>query len=130
MINYKNPLTHEYIMKKNFYPFLVYQINLILYVNYTFPMASEYRSRLVQPDDFWIIIGLACLNQFILFSISIYYISFETLQLIKGGDYIDYFCSIWNYLDFVPPVLIVFMVIDHVQLMAFDEQENANGIAI
>lgn len=43
LIEFRNPLTMEYIMKKNFYPFLIYMFSLVFYINLIFPMMLELR---------------------------------------------------------------------------------------
>ena len=36
---------------------------------------------------------------------SIYFISIEVYQLYNNG--LDYFSSFWNYLDLIPPILLL-----------------------
>lgn len=72
----------------------------------------------------------AALAQFALFTLSVYFFSSELLQLLKGGDYVDYFSSIWNYLDFVPPILICITVVDHVNHLIYGTEETQGGIAV
>lgn len=55
--------------------------------------------------------------------------------MIKGGDWFDYFSSIWNYLDFVPPILVSITIVNHVIFLVYGRDnmtyaEREQGIAI
>jgi len=129
LIEFRNPLTHEYIMKKNFYPFLFYMAFTVIYCNFIFPTIIEL--RIVGPEaGFWSFLPFAALAQVMLCILSLYFFVTECLQLVKGGDYIDYFSSIWNYLDFVPPILMTITVVNHVQQLMRGVNDSNTGVAI
>lgn len=72
LIEYRTPLTHEFIMKKNFYPFLVYMGFLVLYCNWIFPTIMDLREGGFGPM-FWSFFPFAALSMFMLFTLSIYF---------------------------------------------------------
>lgn len=49
-----------------------------------------------------------------LYLISIYFLQNEARQMYMSGW--DYFSSIWNYADFIPPIFIIVIVSIHLKL--------------
>jgi len=54
--------------------------------------------------EFW---NYTCLTLLTLFSV--YFLSNELKQLFENG--FEYLLSMWNYIDFVPPILIILLVL-------------------
>jgi len=116
-------------MKKNFYPFLFYMTFTVIYCNFVFPNIIDLRIS-GSSAAFWSFLPFAALAQIALFLLSMYFFLTECTQLVKGGDFADYFGSIWNYLDFTPPILMTVTIVNHVQQLSRGVPDSEMGVAI
>lgn len=71
-------------------PYIIFLVAFLLYSNYFFILAQQ--NMVINIISFCIIVGL-----------SGYLLSNELTQLME--DKLDYFKSVWNYIDILPPVL-------------------------
>lgn len=101
LIDFKYPLALEYTLKRNFAPFLTYQIILIIYLNYVLESALQNKDS----EPLWyltMVFGGA------LIVLSVYFLAQELVQITE--DFFSYWKDVWNYFDFIPPILIISMV--------------------
>ena len=105
LIDHKWPLAKEYTIKILFIPFLFYLAFFCIYSN-CFNQQYVFYTRvgMYQAD---IVISA------ILYAFSIYFLQNEIKQIWMGP--LDYFKSIWNYCDFVPPCFIITIVSMHLK---------------
>ena len=114
LIEFKWPLIFEYTVTRLFVPFFFF-LSFFMTIMHTECFLPGIR------DETWAILSFAGLIIF-----AIYLLAIETLQLYKSG--FEYFSSFWNYLDIVPPVMIlVFLylaLVDHY----FDDITNEQKV--
>ena len=96
LIEFRWPLARSYIVKRMFLPFVFFLSTFVFYMG----TAYEWRE---DPDEFYR--GLNHLFMAILIAQSSYFIGIEMYQLWNNG--LDYFTSVWNYLDLIPPILLM-----------------------
>lgn len=102
LIDFKYPLALEYTLKRNFVPFLAYQIILITYLNVVFGAALEH------PDSWgWYL--TVCIFDIMLILLSLFFLGQELVQITE--DFFDYWKDVWNYFDWIPPLLIIGMCV-------------------
>lgn len=94
-IEYKWPLTREYTIKKLFVPFVFFLAFFLVYMNYIFYMR--------ETSDEWMLINYGFMVPLAL--LSFYFVHNEVKQLQNEG--LDYLKSVWNYLDLIPPFLLM-----------------------
>lgn len=110
IIEFKWPLIFEYTVKKLFMPFLIYLGLYLVLMHWVF--------YLPEMSDF----GYGVQIGAILFSL--YFLGIEIYQVTSAG--VNYFYSFWNYLDIVPPVLmIIFLYLFNTNFFIIP-QETAN----
>ena len=89
-------------MVKLFVPFLIYLMTFSTYLNYVYDFRDDSSLLKVINVNF----------QVVLVFLSLYFSWNEFKQLFMDG--LDYFTSIWNYLDIGPPIIIMLLVaMDH-----------------
>jgi len=94
---------------------LTYQIVLITYLNYVLQAA------IMSPDDHGAYITV-CVFNVLLVLLSLYFLGQELVQISE--DFFDYWKDVWNYFDFIPPILIITMCfLDQEQLLMKKEEE-------
>lgn len=69
----------------------------LFYINVIYELREEGANRVV---DYVFMTPLALF--------SVYFIGMETKQLFKEGP--SYLLSIWNYLDFIPPIIMLVFI--------------------
>lgn len=94
LIEFKWPLIFEYLVKKLFIPFVLYLVLYLVLMNVVF------YSEEIGYFDYGI--------QGAIILMSLYFLGIEVYQVTNAG--LSYFSSFWNYLDIVPPVLIITFV--------------------
>ena len=116
LIEFKWPLIFEYTVTRLFIPFVCFLIFFLISMHSSCFLPAE-------RNELWavgIFIGLV--------SFAVYLLAIEGYQLYKSG--VDYFASFWNYLDIVPPVMIlVFLylaLVDHY----FDDNLNEDRVTV
>jgi len=96
LIEFKWPLIFKYTLLKLFIPFLIY---LTLYMTFMHTMVY-----IGDTSRVWYTILLEAT----LIAISGYFLVIETYQLSNAG--LSYFSSFWNYLDCIPPIMLVLFI--------------------
>jgi hypothetical protein len=91
MIEFNYPLVKEYLTKKLFIPFCIFQTLFVLFQNLIYENRHE---------DVYREITMPCLALLVIFAT--YFLSNEVRQFM--GEGIGYFGSIWNYIDIIPPI--------------------------
>ncbi len=99
LIEFKWPLVREYVIKRLFIPFVAYLLLFTIYMGYI------YEWRLLNK---WYLHTLNWIFMLTLFIFSFYFLGIETYQLKTNK--LAYFASIWNYLDLIPPLLLVVFI--------------------
>ena len=96
LIEYRWPLVREYVKKRLFVPFVVFLVSVSLF------MSTLYQYRLESDEK----LVMMYYGSMVLLALqSLYFIGIEIYQLSKAG--MKYFLSPWNYLDIIPPVLLM-----------------------
>jgi hypothetical protein len=85
----------KYTIKKLFIPFVCFLFFYVVFMNFIY--------YLRQTNLFSLIVYYIFLAP--LTGIALYFIVLESKQLIKSGT--AYFSSFWNYLDIIPPLLLL-----------------------
>jgi hypothetical protein len=96
-IDFKWPLVLEYTVKKLFIPFILFQISYVVYMSGIYVNRDDPEAPYMQT--------LNNVFQGILLFFSFYFCMIEISQLIQEG--FTYLFSIWNYLDLLPPFLLI-----------------------
>lgn len=99
LVEYRWPLASEFVIKRLFFPFVAFLITFIAYMG----MIYEWRQ---DEDPFYK--SLNDITMIIILTEAIYFISIEIYQLFNNG--LDYFSSFWNYLDLIPPILLLIFI--------------------
>ena len=94
LIDFKWPMVKSYIIKRLMIPYIVFMISYMMFSHINFLEGNT----IFVPWVRFPVIALLILCCF-------YTLTIEAYQLIKNGW--DYFKEIWNYLDIVPPVMVV-----------------------
>lgn len=105
IIDRKWPLAREYTIKLLFVPFIVYNI---LFVTYSNVFVGQYEMTDSLKVGMYIISG--CLYLF-----SCYFLQNEVRQIYISG--FEYFTSVWNYADIIPPCFIIVIVSFQLKLL-------------
>lgn len=92
LIEFKWPLIFRYTVIKLFFPFILFLIHYLTYMHGMFYL---------QPEQKW----EYYLLQINLILLSFYLLGIEVYQMSLSG--FNYFLSFWNYLDFIPPVMLL-----------------------
>jgi hypothetical protein len=95
IIEFKWPLAREYTIKKQLIPFLIFQLTYLVYVNEFYNVRNDSQEMLN--------VNYGLMGALALFSL--YFLALEAVQLVE--EKCNYFTSIWNYLDIIPPILIL-----------------------
>ena len=112
MIDFKWPLAKSYTIWRLFVPFIFFLGFYLVYMNIVY-----YKRNL---DANWIFINQIFIGFLCFFCL--YFINNERRQLMAEG--FDYLKSIWNYLDLIPPILLlIFIPFEFVGM--FDNGQNA-----
>jgi hypothetical protein len=99
LIVFEWPLVLRYTLYKLFFPFVAYLIFYMLYMHFVFHIADVFK-----PFEYGVVGGLTVFAMYLLKN--------EIYQLSEAG--LEYFASIWNYLDLVPPIgIIIFLLLDY-----------------
>jgi len=53
----------------------------------------------------------------------------ELRQLFSSGDFAEYFTSIWNYFDIIPPIIIPLIIIQDFLRIKYDFQHTIHSFA-
>jgi uncharacterized membrane protein len=99
LIEFRWPLAREYVIKRLFVPFVIFLFTFVLYMGQIY----EWREK---EGFFYEAANQSCMA--VLLAQSLYFIGIELYQL--GNNGLDYFRSFWNYLDLVPPILILVFI--------------------
>lgn len=103
VIDFKWPLAKEYTVKVLFLPFCLFLALFVAWSNafngYIYPIGYE------EWYSMWVAEKVLCA---FLYFFSIYFLSNELRQMYHAG--ISYFAQPWNYIDFMPPCLIIAIV--------------------
>mmetsp|Transcript_24585 Transcript_24585/g.38161 ORF Transcript_24585/g.38161 Transcript_24585/m.38161 type:complete len:146 (-) Transcript_24585:1384-1821(-) len=94
MIMFKWPVIKDHIISYLFYPFTIYLISTCLFTSYLL----HYKVNGEQGN--WI---LQMIAEEAIFVFSLYFLCLELLQIQSDG--LNYFTSIWNFIDIIPPVI-------------------------
>ncbi|CDW71887.1 wd-40 repeat protein [Stylonychia lemnae] len=111
MIEFNYPLVKSWTIKRLFVPFVMFQVTLFVYLNVIFKQPGA----LIEKIDFpmQILLGL----------FSCYFLQNELFQMRTEG--LNYFSSIWNYIDIVTPSTIMTVVcINAFNIHMDDESER------
>jgi hypothetical protein len=95
IIEFKWPLAREYTIKKQLIPFLLFQITYLIWVNEFYNTRND--SETLQNVNYSLMGALTIF--------SLYFLGLEAVQVVE--DKCHYFTSIWNYLDIIPPILLL-----------------------
>lgn len=96
LIRYRWPLVREYVQKRLFIPFLIFLISVSLFMSTFYMYRLENDTRLI--SIYYTSMGVIVLE-------SMYFLCIEIYQFSKNRE--EYFLSLWNYFDFIPPVLLM-----------------------
>ncbi len=96
LIRYRWPLVREYVQKRLFIPFLIFLISVSWFMSTFYMYRLESDTRLI--SIYYISMGVIILE-------SMYFLCIEIYQFSKNRE--EYFLSLWNYLDFIPPILMM-----------------------
>ena len=103
IIDFKWPLAKEYTIKVLFIPFLLFLATFVAWSNvfngYLYPFTKD------DWYEFWVADKVLCA---LLLLFSVYFLTNEVRQLIHNG--FGYLASFWNYVDLLPPCLIIAIV--------------------
>jgi hypothetical protein len=111
LIEFEWPLVLKYTLYKLFFPFVAYLILYMLYMHWIFNISGVFK-----PFEYGVVGGLTLF--------AFYLLKNEIYQLSEAG--LEYFSSIWNYLDLVPPIgIIVFLALDY--FVGFFKITDADG---
>ncbi len=105
MIDRKWPLAREYTIKLLFAPFLTFHVIFVIYSNV---FIGQYELTEGLKGTMYVV-------SFCLYILSLYFMQNEIRQIYFSG--FEYFTSIWNYADIIPPCLIVVIVSIHLKLL-------------
>jgi hypothetical protein len=98
VIEYEWPMVMKYTIRRLFMPYMVFMVSFMLYIFWIFNQDAN--------------VYLETISVAVLALFSMYLLKNEIGQLTESG--LEYFLSIWNYLDIVPPTLIiVFLLLDY-----------------
>jgi len=98
IISYRWDITYQTIRRRLFVPYILYAVNFGLYVVFKWDSNPDQITDTLFRD-----ILLASL-----LVLSVYFLWLETFQ--ASGSFKEYLKSPWNYLDFVPPSLVITIV--------------------
>jgi hypothetical protein len=93
-IEFKWPIVNQYTKWKLFMPYLTFMITYMLYMNWIY---------LERNNPTYLYYNYGCMG--LLAICSFYFFVIEFTQL--AGEGIKYMYSIWNYLDLIPPMLLM-----------------------
>ena len=88
----------DFTIKKLFVPFVCFLAFYTVFMNYVYYLRQDSLVLLVM---YYIFIGP-------LAGLSCYFLVLEVKQLIQTGP--SYFTSIWNYLDIIPPIMLMVFI--------------------
>jgi hypothetical protein len=114
LIEYRWPLVREYVKKRLFVPFVIFLVSVSLFMSTLYLYRLETQPHLLMI--YYSSIALLTLQ-------SLYFVSIEIYQLSKTG--LEYFQSLWNYFDIIPPVLL--MIFFPLALMGLFDITLENG---
>ena len=118
IIDYKWKLAKEYTIKKLFTPFIIFMVLYFAYSNYIFPVRfheNENEMEHYSNEDYAFFgVGPAIIL------VSLYFLVTELRQLFSSSDMSEYFSSIWNFFDIVPPIVIPLIVIQDFLRVKYD----------
>jgi len=98
LIEYKWPLAREWTVKLLMIPYIIFLCIFAYYTTNVRPgaLAGETSSKALDPYVSFFLV-LACL----------YFARNEAIQLYESG--LSYFASLWNYLDIIPPFIVIIL---------------------
>lgn len=96
MIEYRWPLAREFVVKRLFLPFVGFLTIFVMYMGQVYEWRED--EQFFYQALNYVFIGILTVY-------SLYFISIEFYQLFNNG--LNYFTSIWNYLDLIPPILLM-----------------------
>lgn len=99
MIDFNYPIVRTFIISFLFIPFCVYHVIFVAWAN------AVYENRFMSVEYERANLGCAI----VLLIFSAYFLLNEVRQVFREG--IEYLISVWNYLDLLSPVGIVFTMI-------------------
>ena len=105
-------------ISKIFYPYIFFLASFSGYLNIMYEYREE--NALMQTINLvW---------QGILVAVSVYFLKNELSQLYNDG--LEYLYSMWNYIDLIPPILILIIVFcDHFGGFGIDTDRSIQAIA-
>lgn len=98
LIEFKWPIVREYTIKKLFIPFVGFLFTYFVFMNFIYYMRFDHLAGLI--------LYYICLGP--LTGFALYFIFLEMKQLAKTG--LPYLTSFWNYLDLIPPLLLLVFI--------------------
>ena len=98
ILQFKWPIVRFYILLKLFLPYVVFLVTYLGYNTNIYPYRNNNETYEILNIVFQVLVGL----------IALYFLRNEVRQLSSAG--IEYFGSMWNYLDIVPPFLILVFI--------------------
>ena len=126
IITFRWQLTYNYVFWHLFIPYLLFLTTFLIFIKYVY----EQDERLFH-DDATIAFRITEASFILVIIIySLYFLTEEILQCISEVNPFDYFSNVWNYVDAIPPILILWsLTLDYFDVKEVEANESRFGHA-